>query len=349
MKRTENINCYTMGERQALIYHYLLENSNKDHVVPTQRLIDYLDTCDIKIHINTLYNDIETIQSIYKVTIEYDEKMKGYRLKDTLFKPYEIRLIAHAVQSSKFITERTAGHLISQLKKLTDAYTASSISSDAYVVDRIHSQNESVIPHIERLHQAIQENSQIKFKYFAYVPFMKPDKIYYGKGQYLTVSPIKLVWLNGSLYLYAGMFQTKVGIISHRYYAVERMESITKPLGIPREGVMESKDFSNSIMKNITIFEMDDLERGGRVYDVKMRFSKIVISSVVDRFGTDIMMIPDGGDFIITQKVHTGPNFFAWIASFGILAQILEPKPVVKAMKRFLDSAIEMYKEDEEP
>ena len=61
MKITENENGYTAAERQYLIYRFLVENSNKDHVVTKKQLIDHLDTFDIKIHANTLYNDLNVI------------------------------------------------------------------------------------------------------------------------------------------------------------------------------------------------------------------------------------------------------------------------------------------------
>ena len=61
MRITENENGYTAAERQYLIYRFLVENSNKDHVVTKQQIIDYLDTWDIKIHANTLYNDLNVI------------------------------------------------------------------------------------------------------------------------------------------------------------------------------------------------------------------------------------------------------------------------------------------------
>jgi hypothetical protein len=134
MKITENENGYTAAERQYLIYRFLVENSNKDHVVTKRQIIDYLDTWDIKIHANTLYNDLNVIASMYKVSVEYDQKKKGYRLKDTLFAPYEVRLIAHSIQSFKFITDKKARSLIDRLKTLTDHYTASSLHSDAYVL-----------------------------------------------------------------------------------------------------------------------------------------------------------------------------------------------------------------------
>lgn len=54
MRITENENAYSTRERQDLIYKYLLENTDKDHVVSTQKIINYLDTFDIKTHINTL-------------------------------------------------------------------------------------------------------------------------------------------------------------------------------------------------------------------------------------------------------------------------------------------------------
>ena len=71
------------------------------------------------------------------------------------------------------------------------------------------------------------------------------------------------------------------------------------------------------------------------------------ISAVIDQFGRDILMIPDGdGHFTTTVSVEVSPPFYAWVASFGRRAKILHPPAVVDGMKDFLQKASDMYKEE---
>ena len=119
MRIKENKNGYSISERQRLIYQFLLQNSNREKAVSRKRILDYLDTCDIKIHTNTLYSDIIEIQSNYGVNIKYDQKKKGYTLTGTLFEPYEIQLIAQSLQAFKYISNNKARYLTEKLKTLT--------------------------------------------------------------------------------------------------------------------------------------------------------------------------------------------------------------------------------------
>lgn len=326
---------YSPRERQMRIYKYLLENSNKDHVVSTKRLRQALSDVGIDCHINTLYNDIEEIKTTFGVNIAYDQSKKGYRMTGTLFEPYEVRLMAHSVQASKFITQSKARELIGKIKTLTDTYTASSLNNDAFVFERIRSQNDNTIPHIERLYQAIDEDSQIKFKRFSFTPDKSAPKSYSKSGQLLTVSPYKLIWFNGNLYLLA-----YVGGKRNRfdYFRVDRMENITKPLGIPREGKDKYQEYEKKL-KTVKVFDMVM----GTQYDVKMRFVNGLASAVIDKFGKDIMMIPNGDYFTTTQKIDVNAAFLAWMASFGGGAEIVSPEKVVERMKRFLENAAKVY------
>lgn len=331
---------YSARERQMRIYKYLLENSNKEHIVSTKQLRTFLYNIGIECHINTIYNDLEEIQTTFGVNIEYDQRKKGYRLTGAMFEPYEVRLIAHSVQASKFITQTKARDLIGKIKTLTDTYTASSLNSDAFVFERIHSLNDSTIPHIDRLYQAIAEDSQIKFKRFSYTPSKDNPKTYSKSGQLMTVSPYKLIWHNGNLYLLA-----YVGGKRNRfdYFRVDRLENITKPLGIKREGREKYQEYEKKL-KTVKIFDMIM----GTEYDVKMRFVNGLAGAVIDKFGKDIMMIPDGDYFTTTQKIDVNAAFFAWMATFGGGAEILGPEKVVERMKKFIDNAAKVYKKDGE-
>lgn len=317
------------------IYRYLLENSNNEHIVSTKQLRTFLYNIGIECHINTIYNDLVEIQTTFGVNIEYDQRKKGYRLTGGVFEPYEVRLIAHSVQASKFITQPKARDLIGKIKTLTDTYTASSLNSDAFVFERIRSQNDTTIPHIERLYQAIAEDSQIKLKRFSFTPDKNNPKSYSKSGQLLTVSPYKLIWFNGNLYLLAF-----VGGKRNRldYFRVDRLESITKPLGITREGKEKFQEYEKKL-KTVKIFDMVM----GTEYDVKMRFVNGLSSAVIDKFGKDIMMIPDDDHFTTMQKIDVNAAFFAWMASFGGGAEIVSPPAVVERMKRFLNNAAKSY------
>lgn len=343
MRINQNLRAYTAGERQFLLYNYLLSHSSKENVVKPSDISDFLLDNGIQVNINTIYNDLNTLKNIetFNLDIEYDFSKKGYRVNNPPLEPYEIRLIANSIQSSKFITQAKARDLLAKIKKLTDRYTAASLNNDAFVFERIHSQNDNPIEHIERIYQAIADDKQIRFKRFSYTPDKSKPKSYSKKGDFVVVSPYKLIWHNGNLYLLA-----YVGGKRNRfdYFRVDRLENISKPLLLKREGKEKYQKYEEKL-KKVKIFDMVM----GTEYNVKMRFKNSLASAVIDKFGKDIMMMPDENDcFTVRQPIDVNAAFFAWIATFGGGAKIVEPPEVVDRMRKFLENAAKMYKEDGE-
>ena len=68
----------------------------------------------------------------------------------------------------------------------------------------------------------------------------------------------------------------------------------------------------------------------GDAVNVKMRFHRELLNVVIDRFGRDTMLIPDGPEhFTFTVRVAVSPMFLSWVIGFGKKAQILYPQTVV--------------------
>ena len=60
-----------------------------------------------------------------------------------------------------------------------------------------------------------------------------------------------------------------------------------------------------------------------------MRFARHLAGAVIDRFGKDVILIPEGEEsFTVTAEVAVSPQFFAWVFGFGTEAEILGPDAV---------------------
>lgn len=77
---------------------------------------------------------------------------------------------------------------------------------------------------------------------------------------------------------------------------------------------------------------------------VKLRFDRSLINVVVDRFGKDILLIPDGDDhFVFTVNVAVSPMFLSWVIGFGGKAKILYPQSVADACVQMCREAMAQY------
>ena len=66
----------------------------------------------------------------------------------------------------------------------------------------------------------------------------------------------------------------------------------------------------------------------GKSEEVKLRFDKSLINPVIDRFGKNIIIAPDGENhFIVRVQIKTEhpEPFFGWLFQFGTKVQIVEP------------------------
>ena len=82
----------------------------------------------------------------------------------------------------------------------------------------------------------------------------------------------------------------------------------------------------------------------GETADVKLRFHRSLINVVIDRFGQDILLIPDGEEhFVFTVNVAVSPMFLSWVIGFGRKAKILYPQSVIDACKAMCQEALGQY------
>ena len=83
----------------------------------------------------------------------------------------------------------------------------------------------------------------------------------------------------------------------------------------------------------------------GDAVNVKMRFHKSLLNVVIDRFGKDIMLIPENEEFFnFTAKIAVSPMFLSWIIGFGNKATVLYPPKVVQQCKELCEDALSQYR-----
>jgi predicted DNA-binding transcriptional regulator YafY len=82
----------------------------------------------------------------------------------------------------------------------------------------------------------------------------------------------------------------------------------------------------------------------GEETEVKLRFRRHLVNVVIDKFGRDILLIPDGDDwFVFTVKVAVSPMFLSWLIGFGAEAKILHPQSVAGQCRQMCLDALSQY------
>ena len=311
------------------ILDYLQKNSHEDHPVRAAELIDMLKKKEISCDRKTVYSDIAALQQYGVDIITVPGKNGGYYIASRSFQLPELKLLIDAVQSSRYLTEAKSRQLIEKLCDQVGEHEAGLLKRNVYVSGRVKSMNETIYYNVNDIQEAISQNRQITFRYF---DWGMDGKRHYREKHYLA-SPYGLCQDNENCYLLA--YSERHGITSYR---VDRMTDlqITQDKRIPCPD-LTGKAFTDHANKLFQMFAGDSV-------DVKLRFHKVLLNVVVDRFGRETMLIPDGPDhFNFTVKVAVSPMFLSWVIGFGDKAQILYPQSVIDECKKLCQQAMSHY------
>ena len=320
---------YDQKLKTLYILDYLQKNSHEDHPVRAAELIEMLAKKEIKCDRKTIYSDIATLQQFGIDIITVPGKNGGYFVATRNFQLPELKLLIDAVQSSRYLTQAKSHDLIEKLCNLCNEHDADLLKRNVYIAGRVKTMNETIYYNVNDLQEAINNNRQISFKYF---DWGMDGKRHYREKQYIA-SPYGLCQDNDFCYLLA--YSDRYGITSYR---VDRMSDIflTNDKRIPCPE-LTGKAFFEHANKMFQMFEGDGV-------NVKLRFHKTLVNVVIDRFGKDTMMIPDGPDhFNFTVHVAVSPMFLSWVIGFGQKAEILYPQSVIDACKALCAEATSRY------
>ena len=312
------------------IRDYLEKHSHSEHPITAAELIkmlwrDYEIKCDRK----TVYSDIEALQRYGVDIVSLQGPGGGYYIASRSFDLPELKLLIDAVQSSRYLTENKSRELISKLCELCSIHDATLMRRNIQVAGRVKSMNESIYNNLDYIQEAIAQNKQISFRYFDWD--IKGQRSYRNKPY--VASPYGLCHDNDYCYLVSW---TERHDITH--FRVDRMSNL-KVLDEPRIPCpsLTGKAFTEYANRTFYMF-------AGETIQVKMRFHKILLNVVIDRFGRDTMLTPDGEDwFTFTVPVAISPMFLSWIIGFGDKAQILYPQQAKDACKALCQQASVTY------
>ena len=124
------MNVYNNKTRILLILDLLKNKTDDEHVIKASELIECIQNEGLKCDRKTLYDDIKSLNDAGFDIIH--EAGGGYKLVSREFEDAELRLLADAVYSSKFISAGKTKILAGKLKEQTSTYMASTMIRNIY-------------------------------------------------------------------------------------------------------------------------------------------------------------------------------------------------------------------------
>ncbi len=304
----------------------LYEKTDADHTIDTYGLIDELEKMGCgRIDRKTIEPNICFLRDELGWDIEKEKGSPNrYRLVGRTFELAELKLLVDAVQSSRFISDRTSKDIIRKLKTLTSQNDAQKLDRNIVTNDSFKRDSSAAIYSIDQINEAIKQNRRVRFYMVDYDMERREIKRYDGRIH--EVSPYALMWNNDYYY----MLGKPVDADEIRTYRVDRMRDT---LTCDEKAELRPAAFN--------------LEKySGRVFDmftaataeVELDCKDYTMNYLIDRFGMEFRSHQTTEDrFTATVTVDASPTFFAWVFQFGGDIRIVGPEKVRNEFQKLID------------
>ncbi|MDO5156857.1 MAG: WYL domain-containing protein [Eubacteriales bacterium] len=323
------------NQKLKLLYLAKIMNEKTDdaHWLTVPEVIKELSAYDVTAERKSVYADFEALRQFgMDIVMEKEGVQYYYHIGTRDMEVAELKLLVDAVQSSKFITEKKSNQLIKKLEKSISKYEAKQLNRQVYVHGRVKTMNESIYYNVDKIHNAINNNVQIKFQYYQW-NVNKEMELRHG-GTFYHISPWELMWDDENYYLVG--YDSEAGIIKH--FRVDKMIKIS-PLTDLRDG-KEIFDQIDMVSYSNKRFGMYD----GEEKTVQLEFENYLAGVVLDRFGKDVKMrAMDDRHFKVAVEVAISPQFFGWVMGLGSGVKIVGPAEVVEQMKQEVGAIHKLY------
>ena len=348
-----------------LVLEYLMKETDEQHRVTIQDILNYLGELGIEAEQRSVMDDVKEINYVLYMleqgcTIDvaaedldsgdFDDE-KFIQRSDNRREYYvarrrndvtedDVRLIAEALYTAKFLHKKKVKDLIEIIKPLVNSQSAERVVHDIPELDRPRTTNDNVYWNVKDLNIAIQDNrrhqpEKVTFRYQTHHIDNIENTVDKRKGSLYKVSPYRLIINDGNYYLLAFEDESQ----AMRTYRVDRMKDLHLT-GEPRDG---EEDFASVDLRNYTqrVFGMF----GGKRVPLTLLFDNCLLDTVIDRFGKKDLRYEKADDehFSVSVDVELSPQFYGWLCGFGDMSKIISPETAVADFKEYLDKIRTLY------
>ncbi len=322
-------------QKMKLLYlmKILTERTDENNMLTANELCEILQSeYDVPAERKSIYADIAALQEFGLDIVQQKGRAPGYYLASRQFELAELKLLVDAMQASRSITAKKTDELIRKLESLASREDARQLQQQVFLYKRPKTENETIYYNVNDIHTAIYTNVQIRFQYSEWTRD-KEIRLRRDGAEYVA-SPWALTWDDENYYMIA----CEEGADELRHFRVDKMQHI-ELMKKKREGRELFDDFDIVAFGKRT-FGMF----GGREETVTLSCVNTLAGVIIDRFGRDVMMVPEGEErFHVNATVTVSPQFFGWLVGLGDGVEIVKPEPVRKEFSEYLDGIQHIY------
>lgn len=310
--------------RCLMILKILCKYSNPEHPLNVPKINSYLAEFSLESERKAIYRDIEILKN---AGFNIESTREGSYISDLLFELPELKLLVDAVQSSSFITMKKTKEIIRKLTALTNDYDAVQLNRQLFLSKK-KTENEKIFYLVDKLQQAISQNTEITFKYFDYT--VQKEKKYRHNSKRYVLLPYALIWENQQYYCIG--YSEKYHNFSH--YRVDRMDDIQVLNEVKDKIELDLNEYTSKVFSMFA----------GQDESVALSVDKSLANVIFDTFSKDVLISQsDEQSFTIHVKVSISDPFVAWIMQFQGKVKVLSPESLIEKIKKQAQTVLSQY------
>lgn len=315
------------------IWEMLKQDTDEQHPLTTNQIIEKLKASGIECDRKTLYQDIATLNAYgYEIIQRRGQHNNSYFVVDRNFDVPELRILIDAVQAASFITEKKAVEFIDKISALGGSNRAELLKKNIVEFNTTKQTNENIYYSIDKIDEAILSDKKVIFKYFDYD--IKGNRVFRKDGHRYVANPITMVFSNDNYYMvcYHDNHSTLTNYRIDRMTEVDMLDTPinknTRPKGI---------DISDYRKQAFSMF-------GGEPVNITFDTTSDLIDVIFDKFGMKTKITEVGDNKIqFTAEIQISNMFFGWCCSFGEKLKIIAPIDIKKKFTEYLYNLCEQY------
>ena len=317
--------------RALYIFKYLWDHTDEEHPATTADIIQYLASIGISTTRKTVAEDAAELQNSGFDVICNRSRQNEFFIGSRHMELAELKMLVDAVQAAKFISPKKSKELIGKVTELASPYQSDTLKRSLFVDDKVKTSNESVYYAVDTLHEAIQKQKTVAFRYIEYTPQKK--RAYKHGGQVYLLSPYDMVWNSDAYYVF-GFSESHGKVVKFRVDRMHRPALSEQPYRPKPQGCNISEYCRQ-------VFSMYD----GSACTVELKCENSLMDDIVDRFGEQVRTKRyDAGHFVAEAEVSVSPTFYAWVFTYSGQIEILSPEPARREYAQRLQTTLKQMK-----
>ena len=301
------------------VLRILEDYSDEDHILNAREIQDKMSAIyGTSPDRRTVYGLIDALIGLGYDISTHEENGKGYYLRVKDFDKADIRLLTDAVRSFEYISKSQTDELVEKLVNKLSVYERKRWTGSSIIRTDKKSPNSQVFLNIELLEQAISEKKKVSFIYndYDYDKKLRPRR-----PEPYVADPYCMV------------------VESEHYYLVMILEGKDKPSFYRIDMMRDIKILDEPLTISRKDADLDSINKvvyahAGTPEPIKLRCEKVALRYCLERFGLDIIIIPENnGESFIASFSAPPQGVLYWALQQMQHVEVLEPVALREQIK----------------